>query len=292
MQEETLKEQLDRLRVFFETNAKNDKAYYKIYHVKHPNTNVTFRDKLDENFDSDSLEESLEGIESIFRQHGPYSQEYFIVTTAVNNRDPKSIQIVIPNPFFNATIMKGYKGNSTRNGINGINEVNGMMLDFMKEHYSTTQGLRSDMKDLQHAHELEKMEERIVGLEEGQKGAMDAVVDFFNTDVGKQLVTGVLGIVKAKAIQPSIQNGVPPTSNPSYDFPGNENEQPIQKEDQVPNYSEDQQDQIQKLNQAIVKMDNVFGGEGLQALFELAQYCENNPEQAHTLRNLNRQPNV
>lgn len=284
-QENILRESIEEIDHFFKKRGKNENSFYKLYSAKYPNQNVSHNDMIAENFDTNSIEESLYTLDSDLRRHGKYAKEFIVLKHFATKKDGKPLRTTFKNPFFDATIQRGYRG-QTNNSINGINNIgsttNNMLMELLKEHHKNTSELKDQVTDLRHTYQLEKMEDRIAGLEETQRTPLDSIGDFFQTELGQNLAIGILGLVQQKQNNP-IQKTIEKEAEKQPQQP-----QPQQHTDRE---NSEEQQKITKLNDSIVRMDSIFKGEGIDAIYELAIFCQQNPELAKTFRTKNQTKN-
>ena len=146
-----------------------------------------------------------------------------------------------------------------------------MILNLMKENHSSNSQMREEILNLRHEHQLEKMDNRIAELEEGQKNSVEKIGEFFQTDVGQKIVGSITQLLSQKM---TITNKTEPTQHIQ--------QQQVEKPIENPEHKQDKE--ISSLNDSLMKLDQVFNGDGLSALNELAQFCIDNPEMAKSLR--------
>ena len=115
------------------------------------------------------------------------------------------------------------------------------------------------------------MDSRIADLEFEQKTSVDRIGEFFQTDVGQQIVSGITQLMSQKMAQPKNNKEQQPERQPE--------QQPVRQ-----NQKSDKNADVEKLNNSLVKLDKVFKGDGLQALNELADFCVQNPVLAKQFR--------
>ena len=268
-----MEQTLSKIRSWFGTEAKNDNGFYRLYSVKHANSTPNRKDLRSTNFITDNLNDSVTKLDSDIKIHGSTAQQFFALFHVENKKDPHPVIIIFENPFFDSAIQKG---NTSFNSINGINsnynqQHNIGMLSMMKEHHENTSSLREEMQNLRHEHELEKMDSRIADLEFEQKTSVDRIGEFFQTDVGQQIVSGITQLMSQKMAQPKNNKEQQPERQPE--------QQPVRQ-----NQKSDKNADVEKLNNSLVKLDKVFKGDGLQALNELADFCVQNPVLAKQFR--------
>jgi len=279
--EEVLKQELDKAENFFRTSCKNEKCYYKLYTVKYADSKYSGHDLRRKNFQTDSIEESLIQLERDIREVGTNGQQFLVVKNYSIQTDPTPIELRLINPFFNPNLQKGYRNTGIHGTSENLNGVNNMMFDLMQSHHSSTTDLQKQLLELNHNHQIQKLEERIEGLEDDKRTNFDAISDFFQTETGKTIVGGLMGIIQANAAKPQPLNQTP-----------DREEEPKQQQQSDNSEAEtDQQEKISKLNASLQRLDKVFNGEGLEALHELAIFCQNNPVQAQMFRGTNNTQN-
>lgn len=273
-----MEETIQKIKNWFSTEAKNDNGFYRLYTVKFANSTANRKDLRSTNFLTDNLNDSLQKLDTDIKIHGSTAQQFFVLSHVESKKDPHPIILVFENPFFDSSVQKGNSFNSlnTINGINGNMNANIGMISMLKEHHESTAMLREEMQNLRHQHELEKMDSRISELEFEQKTSFDRFGDFFQTDVGQQIVSGITQLVSQKMAQ-QPQKNITPTKQVI-------NTEPIKKEKKVQNQQITDNPDVQKLNDSLVKLDSVFEGDGLQALHELAEFCKKNPIIAQQFR--------
>jgi len=264
-----MEQTLSKIRSWFGTESKNDNGFYRLYSVKHANSTPNRKDLRSTNFITDNLNDSVTKLDSDIKIHGSTAQQFFALFHVENKKDPHPVIIVFENPFYDSAIQKGNTSFNSINGMNGhFNNHNVGMLGMMKEHHENTASLREEMQNLRHEHELEKMDSRIADLEYEQKTSVDRIGEFFQTDVGQQIVSGITQLMSQKMAQPKQQK-----------------QQPVeQKQQPVEQNNKSDNPDVQKLNDSLVKLDKVFKGEGLDALNELADFCVKNPVLAKQFR--------
>jgi hypothetical protein len=280
--EQLFEKEFNKIQNFFNTQAKTENGYYRLYTVKttdtKPKNNTDLRAV---NFESESIEESLERLANDIKHYANTSNRFFVLKHYSAKTDPNPIFLYFANPYFDPTSQRAFLNN--RHSINGMNNNSyndPMFIDMMKDHYEQKGQLQDQIKELQHQRELDRLEDRIAGLEQGQKTVVDSVKEFLNSDVGQQIAGGIVGIFQAKM----MQQPNPVQQNTPYQEPI---KQPPQEESFEPQHKEDQEEQVQKVNQALVNLNNVFNGEGIDALLELSEFCINNPGLAHQFRKQN-----
>lgn len=265
-----------KIKNWFSTEAKNDNGFYRLYTVKFANSTPNRKDLRATNFITDNIQDSLTKLDTDIKIHGDTSQQFFAILHVESKKDPHPIVLIVENPYYNTNFQKG----STFSSINGINNNNNSsynaqigMISMMKEHHESTSMLQQEMQQLRHEHEVEKMDSRISDLEYSQKTSVDRIGEFFQTDVGQQIVGGITQLVSQKMSQQPAQQPVQPTEQTIKNTSAQQ--QPAQKSDNP---------QAQKLNDSLMKLDKVFRGEGLEALNELADFCVKNPILAKQFR--------
>ena len=278
LQEDKLREALEKVRDFFESEEKGDCGYYRIYSAKYADSTVGKTELRGSNFKTQSIDESIEKLEGDLRSKGRYSGKFFHIKHYTGKTDPSPVFTVIENPFFDPNAHKQY--GSSQSGINGIG-ANDMILGLLQSHSNETINLREKIKDLEHQREMDRMEDRISQLESGQRNVLDTLLDFVQSDTGQQIAGGIFGLLQTKLTIPQ-NNVVNQHEQPKNDF-----EQP------KPEPQSDAQNNAANLvSQSLHNLDQVFGtGEGLNALYELSVFCMNNPDKAKMLRNINRTSN-
>lgn len=257
---------IEKIKAWFESEAKNDNCFYRLYSVKYVNSSYNRKDLRSTNFITETKEECLQKIISDITIHGATSNKFFVINHMDTKKDPHPITLFVENPFFEPQNQKS----SGINGIGNFTQNNDSLFNLMREHHSTSSALKEEMQQLRHEHELEKMDTRIADLETGQKTAVDSISDFMQTDVGQKIVASLTTLMSIK-----MQNGKTPDPIQGYE----EKKEPMQ-ETRKPEESE----QVQKLNNSLSKLDKVFKGEGLDALSELADFCVENPDLAQQFR--------
>jgi len=269
-----MEQTITKIRSWFNTEAKNDNGFYRLYSVKHANSTPSRKDLRSTNFITDNLTDSVTKLDSDIKIHGSTAQQFFHLYHIENKKDPHPVILVFENPFFDSAIQKGNTSFNAINGMSGINHNIGM-ISMLKEHHENQASLREEMQNLRHEHELEKLDNRISELEFEQKTAVDRIGEFFQTDVGQQIVSGITQLLSQKMAQKPAQQQ-PAQQQPVQQQPVQQ--QPVQQENKSDNPD------VQKLNDSLVKLDKVFHGEGLDALHELADFCVKNPLLAKQFR--------
>jgi len=266
---EVMEETINKIKSWFDSEAKNDNCFYRLYTVKFVNSSYGRKDLRSTNYITDSKEECLQKLISDITIHGATSNKYFVINHMDGKKDPHPIALFVENPFFDP----GSQKTSGVHGIGNFNQNNDSMFNLMREHHQTSSQLREDMQSLRHEHELEKMDSRIAELETGQKTTVDSISDFMQTDVGQKIVASLTTLMSIKMQQG--KQPVQPVQEPIHGY-----EEPVQtrRTDNVDS------EQVQKLNDSLKKLDEVFDGDGLSALSELADFCKNNPDLAQTFR--------
>jgi hypothetical protein len=260
----------EKVKNWFESESKNDNCFYRLYTIKYANSNATRKDLRSTNFISSSIDESLNKLQNDINIHAQTSERFFLLNHISDKKDAHPISIVFENTFYDQAKNKV-------SGINGIystqNNDSNALLTLMKDHHTSSSQLREEILALRHEHTIEKMDNRIGELEESQKNSIDRLGEFFQTDVGQQIVTGITQLLSQKM--------TPNTTSVQPVQPV----QPIRPIQPKKTIAEPKQDsRVNNLNESLQKLDSVFDGDGLNALNELAQYCLENPMIAKQLR--------
>lgn len=261
---------LDKVSNWLSSERKNDNCYYRFYTIKFANSNATRKDLRSTNFVTQNLEECIEKLNKDMIIHGQTAEKFFLLNHISDKKDAHPISIVFENPYYDSSVHK----NSSIHGISSYNN-NDMILSLMKDNHASNSQMREEIMSLRHEHELEKMDTRIAELEDGQKNSVERIGEFFQTDVGQKIVSSITQLLSQKMAIPQQQNKVDQVQA-----------KPIDKAvpNAIANPEHKQDKEISSLNNSLVKLDQVFDGEGLSALNELAQFCVDNPEMAKTLR--------
>jgi len=268
-----MEETINKIKNWFDSEAKNDNCFYRLYTVKFVNSSYGRKDLRSTNYITDSKEECLQKIISDITIHGATSNKYFVINHMDGKKDPHPIALFVENPFFDP----GSQKTSGVNGIGNLNQNNDSMYNLMREHHQTSSQLKEEMQSLRHEHELEKMDGRIAELETGHKTAVDSISDFMQTDVGQKIVSSLTTLMSIK-----MQQGKQPVQ-PVQNEPISGYEEPVPRT-QTRKTDNVDSEQVQKLNDSLRKLDEVFNGEGLIALNEIAEFCKTNPDLAQTFR--------
>ena len=266
---------IQKVKNWFESERKNDNCFYRFYTIKFANSNATRKDLRSTNFVTESLEDCLHKLSNDMAIHGQTAEKFFLLNHISDKKDAHPISIVFENPYYDSSLHKS-------SGINGIysthNNTNDILLNIMKENHSKHSEMREEIMNLRHSHEMERMNDRIGELEQSQKNAFDRIGEFFQTDVGQQIVGSVTQLIGQKmTINKNANNNVQPVAKVQQHI-----EQPVEQPKTDPEHKQDQQ--VSNLNTSLMKLDQVFEGDGLNALNELAQFCVDNPEMAKQLR--------
>lgn len=273
---EGIDEQIEIAKQFFEAAGKNDHCYYRLYAVKHVDSTYTQSDLKAQNFETDSMEDSLSRLKRDMEYCGQYSRPFFVLKHFSTKSDPAPIERILKNPLFDPSHQKG-NVNGNNNSINGLNGNNeSMLITLLKSHHAETMQLRSELQDLRHERELELLEDRISGLENSSKTKVDVFSDFLNTPVGQQLAGIFGGVLATQFSAAKVAVVVPAVAN-------------VQNEEVPSNHVQDKQivdqtDAVNRITNSLQTLDQIFDGDGITALDEIAKFCANNPGFAQSLR--------
>lgn len=257
---------IEKVANWLDSERKNENCFYRFYTIKYANSNATRKDLRSTNFVTQSLEECLNKLQNDMVIHGQTAEKFFLLNHISDKKDAHPISIVFENPYYDSSVHKSP-------GINGIYSThnnNDMILNLMKENHSSNSQMREEILNLRHEHQLEKMDNRIAELEDGQKNSVEKIGEFFQTDVGQKIVGSITQLLSQKM---SISNKPEPKQHI---------QQQVEKPVENPEHKQDKE--ISSLNDSLMKLDQVFDGDGLSALNELAQFCIDNPEMAKSLR--------
>ncbi len=262
---------IEKIKNWFDLEAKNDNCFYKLYTVKFVNSSYGRKDLRSTNFHTETKEECINKLINDINIHGATANKFFVINHFEGKRDPHPITLIVENPHFVPDTQKY----STINGIHNYQNSNNEMLSLMREHNDQASRLREELIQMKHQHEIEKMDSRIAELETGQKTVVDSITDFMQSEVGQKIVssfTTLMSIKMQQKSEPSVTNTQKDLSHQEY------------QETKQQQQTTDNTDKIDKLNNSLQKLDNVFNGEGLEALNELAQFCVENPSIAQQFR--------
>lgn len=277
--DEILQQELDKAKRFFETQGKNDHAYYKLYSIKYVDSSYGKDDLRTKNFSSASLNESIEMLERDMRSVGDISKEFFYLKHYTTPNDPQPIGIPLKNPFFNPNNHKGsMSANNGINGFGGLNAISGGVLDLMREHYASVGSLKEELIKMQHKIELDEKNRQLEEAENSRRGKFDAINDFFETPIGTQLGQVLLLMVQKQMmggnIQPNLQQ---------QQVKQQQMEQEHEPELRHDNSNPEQENQLNKVHNAMANLESVFGKDSINALEQLSIYCKENPDMAYQL---------
>ena len=257
----------EKVKNWFESESKNDNCFYRLYTIKYANSNATRKDLRSTNFISSSIGESLNKLQNDINIHAQTSERFFLLNHISDKKDAHPISVVFENTFYDQAKNKV-------SGINGIystqNNDSNALLTLMKDHHTSSSQLKEEILALRHEHTIEKMDNRIGELETSQKNSIDRLGEFFQTDVGQQIVSGITQLLSQKM-----------TNKPTQE---QNTVQPVQPIRPIQKAESKQDSRVSNLNESLQKLDSVFDGDGLNALNELAQYCLENPMIAKQLR--------
>jgi|TARA_R110000824_G_C15231140_1_gene678586 hypothetical protein len=263
---------LDKVSNWLESERKNDNCYYRFYTIKFANSNATRKDLRSTNFVTQNLDDCITKLNNDMIIHGQTAEKFFLLNHIGDKKDAHPISIVFENPYYDSSVHKS-------SGIHGIHSMNNnnndMILNLMKDNHNSNSQMREEIMNLRHEHELEKMDTRIAELEDGHKNSVERIGEFFQTDVGQKIVSSVTQLLSQKMAIPQKQNEVQKPIKTSIN-------EPVQKTIENPEHKQDKE--ISSLNESLVKLDQVFNGDGLNALNELAQFCVDNPDMAKQIR--------
>lgn len=269
--DELLQQELDKAKIFFENQGKNDKCWYKLYSIKSVDSTYGRDDSRSRNFTSNSMTESLEMLERDMKMYGDTSKEFWCLKHYTTTTDPQPVSLILKNPFFNPANHKGYM-QMQQNSVNGFGQGGGGMLEFMREHYTQMNAMNEKMMQLKHEVELREKDRIIEDLEASKRGKFDAINDFLETPVGSQLSQVLLQVMAANLFgqkQPVQQQQVQ-----------QEQEQPTTQHDSS---NQDQQAIFEKVQNSMKNFERVFGSDAINALEQISVYCTENPDMAYQI---------
>lgn len=268
--EELLQQELDKAKIFFENQGKNDKCWYKLYSIKSVDSTYGRDDSRSRNFTSNSLSDSLEMLERDMKMYGDTSKEFWCLKHYTTTTDPQPVSLILKNPFFNPANHKGYM--QPQNSINGFGQGNGM-IEFMREHFTQMNAMNEKMMQFKHEVELREKDRIIEDLEASKRGKFDAINDFIETPVGSQLaqvltqalVANLFGQRQPQQQQQQVQQ---------------EQEQPTTQHDSS---NQDQQAIFEKVQNSMANFERVFGSDAINALEQFSIFCTENPDMAYKI---------
>lgn len=274
--EQELNFELEKAKRFFEQEKKNDKCFYKLYDARYADSTYDRNDLRASNFETQSLPEAMERLKLDLIRLGERSKAFWILKHYTAKNDPQPITLHLKNVYYNPQNHKG-----TANMINGIGSTQNI-IDILRQHHEETSSLRMEILQMQHKQELKDLESRIEGLESEKRGVMDSINDFLTTPFGEQLgalLTMMVTTKMGQGAQPQIQQEQPVIR---------QQQQQKQEKEKNPkaaqdNSNLDQQNQVAQVQQALSKLHKAFGGDAINALSEIATFCENNPAMAQNL---------
>lgn len=268
---ELLQEELDKAKSFFETQGKSDNSWYKLYSIKSVDSSYGRDDLRAKNFNSNSLNESLEMLERDMKRYGDTSKEFWCLKHYTTSTDPQPISLILKNPFFNPANHKGYM--QSQNGVNGLGQNNNIMMDFMREHYTRVGELDKRIIQIQHDAEIEKKDRIIEDLQHSKRSKFDAINDFIETPVGMKLAEMfMMKILGGSQPQPQIKQ--------QQQQPQEVEEQPTMRHDSS---NQEQQNHFVQVQNAMENLQRVFGSDSINALEAISIYCTENPDIAYQM---------
>lgn len=259
--------EMGRAKTFFENNTKNGKkCFYRLYASKYPHANPSQKNIKASNFEAEDVEQALHYLQNDFVLHGQLSPNYWIVKLLQSKTDPNGLIIVLNNALCEDV---GFRPTATIAGISGNDskQYQEQLLKLQQDMFNKTAELEKMLIEERHDRELERLEGRIQGLEDSKKTLMDTLSNFSNSETGKMIVSGLVGIVTAKVTQ--TNNSCPPTAQP----------QTVMDSEPV---SDAATDNIE-VNQSIKDMQQMFGADFHDVMKGLADFCKANPQYAQTL---------
>ena len=287
--EDVLSEELNRFKEFMEGSAKDDSWNYQLFTLPFANTKTDRKYYRYENFDSSTPEESLELLENAIRLHGDRAYKFFLVRHMKNKNDSQKVDYTLKNPFYDESVFKTNNSSASISGFsqnakNSSMEVMMMMMQQQQQHFKQIQEKDKEIRDEREDRKLERMEDMLQALKADQATTVDKIGGFLESETGQKIVTGIMSLVQNSKIanDPNLSNNMLLTKEKS---PSLQKSETKQEENNGGTPQEDQQQKIQKYTtEAIHKMSEVFGDETLVVLYELGNYCEQNPIVAKQLR--------
>ena len=81
-------EELEKVKNWFETDAKNDKGWYRLYTVRFANSTTNRKDLRSTNFITESINDALIKLDTDIKIHGSTAQQFFIINHIESKKDP------------------------------------------------------------------------------------------------------------------------------------------------------------------------------------------------------------
>jgi hypothetical protein len=262
-----LAREIERVRLFFEQSKKNDNCYFRLWNVPFANSNAKSGSYCFSNFDSKSLEDSLDMLTHQVMSVGPYGDCFFKLKHYSTATDGKSLEFTFANPYHNPAFFRGGRGHHHGiNGIGGHNQGgNDIILGLMEQHYTSQSDLKAQMAELKHTYELRDKDAIIAELESGNRTFKDAMIGFLEGDTGQTIVAGLMGLLQQKIMSPPE--------------PKQQVEPPPKQEPQAPTPASQAQKQAAlKLNTSLERLSKTFDSNGIDVIEHLSLILEERPD--------------
>lgn len=271
--EELFKKELKRAESFLKSTNKNEHCYWKLYASKYPNGKPNPNNLKATNFESDDLTDSLRILQNEMMLHGQLSPKFWLLVAVASKNDPNGITMHLHNALcdestFNPTIA-GFPQSNTSN------QMQQQLLDMQRQMWEKTSELQQQLLEEKHDRELERLSDRIAGLEDSRKTIVDAIAGFADSGTGRLIVAGIMGIIQQKMATPSAP------IHPQTPMGENNADATPSPDDATPS----------DVRESLQSLKNQFGESYADVLKGIAEFCTNNPQYAQQLMNQQKQKN-
>jgi hypothetical protein len=266
-----LEQVLEKVKIFFDANRSigGEKPYWVLYTNSTENSRGK---KIAKNFEVDDNDDSrallVEQVENLL----PEMNQYFSIELKTSTGDKDPSYIVYQNPFF---VPKKPQYQQQQQGIYGMGMGQGMqggggdmyqlfidrerMLEKLYE-----EKLQREKERLESERDLDYLKDEIENIKNHQKSGFEKISGLLESPAIAGFIATILGGVAANMVTPKGQPQVQTT-------------QPQQVK-QEPEEQGDYQDETEKLGEDLRDLENVFPGESLRVISELAELAKKNPE--------------